>query len=421
MLRFPTRAQMSGEGRGIDLLATRRGRLVLFTVLYASEGAPIGFIWWALPTVLRSQGVDISNITALTAALALPWAFKFIWAPVVDAVRSPRWGLRAWIISAQLVMGFALLPLLVLDYHADLSLIVVFLIAHAFAAATQDVAIDALSISTVPPSERGSINGWMQAGMLTGRALLGGVGLVLARTIGEQGLILVLVAVIWSSLAVLLLAKIPAALAPSASQRFGELVEHIRAALLRRETWIGLAFAAIGGAGFEAVGAVAGPYLIDRGLGADTVGFFFAAVSVPCMVAGAIAGGALADRWGKIGAVQLFLLAIFTAIAVLAFSDVSTSQPSVVQTLAPLALVYVAIGLFTASSYALFMDLTDARIAATQFSAFMAMTNLCESWSAFAVGRMIVPLGYPMAFLAMGALSLLALPLLRALRGSTPA
>jgi hypothetical protein len=44
----------------------------------------------------------------------------------------------------------------------------------------------------------------------------------------------------------------------------------------------------------------------------------------------------------------------------------------------------VFIGLFTAASYALFMDLTDPKLGGTQFSAFMAATNGCESWSGWA-------------------------------------
>jgi len=57
------------------------------------------------------------------------------------------------------------------------------------------------------------------------------------------------------------------------------------------------------------------------------------------------------------------------------------------------------------------MDLTDARLGATQLSAAMSATNLCESWSAFAVGRLAGALGYGAAFSWMAAASLLALPL----------
>jgi hypothetical protein len=40
---------------------------VPFALLYLAEGAPIGFLWWALPTWLREQGLGVDRITGLTA------------------------------------------------------------------------------------------------------------------------------------------------------------------------------------------------------------------------------------------------------------------------------------------------------------------------------------------------------------------
>jgi hypothetical protein len=62
------------------------------------------------------------------------------------------------------------------------------------------------------------------------------------------------------------------------------------------------------------------------------------------------------------------------------------------------------------------MDLTNPRLGATQFSAFMAATNACESWSAWTAGAIGASFGYPHAFLTMCAVSLLGLPLLRRMR-----
>jgi hypothetical protein len=78
--------------------------------------------------------------------------------------------------------------------------------------------------------------------------------------------------------------------------------------------------------------------------------------------------------------------------------------------------MYLFVGQFTASSYAIFMDLTHPRVGATQFSAFMAATNACESWAVWSAGLIVASHGYPAAFLAMCAVSLLGLPLLRGLR-----
>ena len=125
------------------------------------------------------------------------------------------------------------------------------------------------------------------------------------------------------------------------------------------------------------------------------------------MAAGALVAGHLADRLGRRRAVVAFLVTIAATIAALAVV-LWTPWAETPALRVVLAALYVAIGAFTASTYALFMDLTDPQLGATQFSAYMGATNLCEVWAAYLVGRLIGHLGYPPAFLIMAAVSLLA-------------
>ena len=111
----------------------------------------------------------------------------------------------------------------------------------------------------------------------------------------------------------------------------------------------------------------------------------------------------------------VFLAGFVAVIVALAAADLGGGRHPLVL-MALLTAMYVFIGLFTAASYALFMDLTDPRLAGTQFSTFMAATNGCESWSALAGGRIAGSAGYPAAFLVMSVVSLLSLGLLGALR-----
>ncbi len=399
----------------MTVLSSRRGRALLFTALYFSEGAPIGFLWWALPARLRAAGVDLGTITTLTSLLVLPWIFKFLWSPLIDGIQTSRWSLRSWILAAQSVMGLALVPLLFLDPGADLRLVFPFLFLHAVAAATQDASVDALAIARVPEAERGAVNGWMQMGMLAGRSALGGGALMLERQIGQAGVVVLLLAIIWSSSALVVLSRLPASAAcgeGGISDRMRTLVPRIATALRSRMTWFGLLFALVGGADFEAVGGTAGPFLIDRGFSMEEVGRFFAFHSVLAMMVGAVLGGYLADRLGRREAVSAFLVLMAACIVLLAAIDAGLPNAHA-WLVALLTLLYLCIGLFTAASYALFMSITDPSLGATQFSAFMGATNGCESWSTFAAGRTIPVVGYPAAFVLMSAVSLLALPLLR--------
>jgi MFS family permease len=196
--------------------------------------------------------------------------------------------------------------------------------------------------------------------------------------------------------------------------RLRDFKRHLAGAGHSATMWWGLAFALTSAAVFEATGQLAGPFLIDRGVGVETIGLFFGVAVVAATLTGGLAGGFLADRRGHAPMCALFLTGVVVMVAGLALADRAGASAGVL--LAWLTGMYLFVGLFTAASYALFMDLTDPRLGGTQFSAFMSATNANESWSAWSGGRLAATFGYPSAFLLMSGVSLAALPILAILR-----
>ncbi|WP_221031639.1 MFS transporter [Actomonas aquatica] len=381
-----------------------------FALLYFSEGAPIGFLWWGLPTLLRQDDVAVERIAALTATLALPWTLKFLWAPLVDACRSSRWGFKHWAGAAQLGMGACLLPLIWIDPATHFGVWFGLLLTHAVCAATQDVAIDALAINAVESTERGSLNAAMQIGMLGGRSLFGGGAIVLVGWGGWPVLFGALLTAIWLSLLVLWRGVEEPPKAEGESRRFWTT---LRAGFSRRTTWLGLGFALIAGAGFETVGALAGPLLVDHAASSGTVATFFAFPVVIAMAIGGWVGGRWSDRGPRPVRAGIALVALTLAVLLVALA--AKSGASVPLLITTLVVVYLTIGAFTAISYALFMDLTDPALGATQFSTFMAATNGCEVWAVAAGGLLVGRLGYGPGFSLMALAGLLGLAVLWAL------
>lgn len=390
------------------------GRRYALALMYLSEGGPIGYLWWALPTKLRAADVPVEEVAGLAALLTVPWTFKFLWAPLVDVFRSSRFGVKPWIVGAQTAMAATLLPLAFLDLLTDYRWVVGFLLVHAFCAATQDAAIDAFAIRTVPPDQRGAATGWMQTGMLTGRAVFGGAALMLEARLGQPAVILALVGTILSTMGVVL------ALPDRGSGRS----EPVRESLVRvwqklvlvlglRATWIGIALAAVSGAGMEAAGALAGPLMVDIQFSQEEVGRFFAFPAVAAMALGALVGGRYVDRVRRTTGVKAAV--VLVAVVVVGVAG-AASAGSAWGVLVLLTLVYLLFGVLTASLYALLMDLTDPALGGTQFSTYMAAVNLCYVWSAAVAGQLAGAGGYALALSVMAALSLLTLPLLSLLR-----
>src|SRR5918994_964710 len=91
--------------------SSRRSRYRLLAVLYGSQFVPLAFILYAMPAVLRQQGVPLELI-GLLPLVGLVWVAKVAWAPLVDRFGSQRFGhYRLWLLAGQTVMVAGLLAL----------------------------------------------------------------------------------------------------------------------------------------------------------------------------------------------------------------------------------------------------------------------------------------------------------------------
>ena len=133
------------------LLESRRGRLTTFSLLYISEGIPLGFTLTTMATYMRQQGVGLAEIGLFTAALYGPWGFKWAWAPLIDLIRRAVRPHRTWIVASQSLMILTLSTALFFDLSTNFRLLIIMMVVHNIFAATQDVAIDALAVRVSPP------------------------------------------------------------------------------------------------------------------------------------------------------------------------------------------------------------------------------------------------------------------------------
>lgn len=402
----------------MDLLQHKKGRAFFVFTLYLSEGAPIGFIWWALPTILRDMKVDIASITSITALLVLPWVFKFLWAPLVDTFRSKKFGFKNWIFFSQLLMAVALVPLIFVSPVTHISVWIVSLLIHSLAAATQDVSIDAMVINSVVKEERGILNGYMQAGMLTGRSLFGGGALIMLPAMGLQFVMTMMIVCICITMLILLIVREPEYKEVSEG-RFKSLWNNLSLSFSKKNTWLVILFALTSAAAFEVAGGLAGPFLNDLNISKEQIGFFFFIPVVVSMLLGGLIGGFLSDHMSRKKSVSIFLLGFVFFVAVLGlsyhFEFISKPLPYFII----FSGMYLFVGMFTASSYALFMDQTNPKIGATQFSTYMAATNGCEAWAIWVAGKITGVWDYSAAFFIMCLVSLISLLFLKVIRSES--
>ena len=175
--------------------------LGLLLSLYLAQGLPAGFITQALPAILRQYDVSLTLI-GLVGFLLLPWALKFLWAPLVDAYYLPKVGQsRSWILPTQL--GAALLVCVVALFDptqfSDPAVLLPFfavLFCLNLLGATQDVATDGLAVRILSRGQRQWGNAIQVIGYRLGLIIGGGGLLLVLGTWGWQPVFLLMAALI---------------------------------------------------------------------------------------------------------------------------------------------------------------------------------------------------------------------------------
>lgn len=380
-----------------NILNTRRGRLLTFGTLYVAEGIPLGFTATVMAAYMRREGLDLTQIGAFVGMLYLPWAFKWAWAPLIDMFPLARFGGRkTWISGCLLMMILTLVVVALIDFNTQFQLLLVLVFIHNIFAATQDVAIDALAVNTLKDDERGTGNGFMFGGAYLGQGLGGGGALFVSGLFGFEAALayacLLLVCILVFTQFFVRDPAISATPAPASLNPVKEAIaamKHTGAELLNgmlrsgKGPMVGVLFALTPIGAMSLTNALGTTLQVDFGL----VDSDIAQISLYTTVLaafGCVIGGILGDRLGLRKMIAFFYALSAVPVLYLAIrwgADPALPAVSRVEFFA----VFMAAGLTTGFHYGItagvYMGLTNPAVAATQFTGFMALSNLTIAYT----------------------------------------
>lgn len=158
-----------------------------------SAGLPILLIFSSLSLWLHEAGVEKSTVTMFSWA-ALGYSFKFVWAPIVDALPLPLLSRllgrrRSWLLLAQCAVIASIISMAMLNPAngiQTLTWMAFAAVALGFSSATQDIVIDAYRIESADKELQAILSSTYIAGYRIAMLVAGALCLVLAQHWGSS-------------------------------------------------------------------------------------------------------------------------------------------------------------------------------------------------------------------------------------------
>jgi len=396
------------------------------------QGIPAGFSLTALTNYLTAEGVKSSQIGSFAAVVGLPWAFQFVWGPLIDRYQTSVMGRRKpWVLSAQCMAFLASLGLLfVHDPVAQIATLAWFFFSHSIFAAIQDASVDAMAITVIPAHERGRVNAFMRGGFLIGTGVGAAVFSHVLRSYGFFDtalvqsvclLILTLLTVfirerpgdqLWPSF---IIRPMPAQATPLAAEpiageepNFRWLFSELFKGLFSKRSL--LLFGSIVTA-YVSISLFLRAYnyhLIQKLGWADTsVSVLTGTYGMLVATAVALLGGYLADRIGPRR--LLIIVLVVLTIYLISFNALSASwaQREVAQV--GLVSLYFMDPSLSVAAMPILMAICRPGVEGSQFTTYMAFVNLSDIAGSFLAGQALTYFPAPILGLFAGGLTALAL------------
>lgn len=368
-----------------------------------TSGLPLYFLINLIPAWLRSEHIDLKTI-GLMALIGLPFTWKFIWSPVMDAVRLPFLGRRrGWMLVTQIGLLLALAAYAFLNPHQHLPVIIGLSAVVAFFSASQDIVLDAFRREILPDEELGLGNSIHVNAYRIAALVPGSLSLILADRM-PWGNVFIITALFMlpGLLMTLFLAKEPD-LPPAAPRTLVQtVVEPFQEFFSRKGTKqaaLVLLFIFLYKLGDSMATSLATPFYLDMGFSKTDIGLIAKNTGLwPAVIAGILGGiwmlklGINKALW-LFGVVQVVTILGFVWLAGFGRFDTITLTEQMMLA-GVIGAEAVGVGLGTAAFVSYMARETNPAFTATQLALFTSLSAVPRTFINATTGYLIEWLGY---------------------------
>jgi MFS transporter, PAT family, beta-lactamase induction signal transducer AmpG len=293
-------------------------RVMLILPLGFASGLPLLLTFSTLSAWFASVGVSRATIGAF-ALVGTPYAFKFLWSPLIDRLPPPIpiGRRRGWGLAIQLALIAATLALGACDPKLHVARMAALAILVAFLSASQDVVIDAYRVEILTADQQGPGAAMIQSGYRIAMLVSGAGALIIAARFGWFAAYATVAALLAVGMLVFIFGPepaIPVKAQPHApTGRLDAIREWLATAVVEpfadfmlRPRWIAIVIFIVGYKLGEALaGVMANPLYISLGFSLDQIAYVSKLVGFFATVAGALVGGVVATKLGVMRALIL--------------------------------------------------------------------------------------------------------------------
>ena len=160
-------------------------RVLMILPLGFASGLPLLLTFSTLSAWLATAGISRSAIGAFALA-GTPYAFKFVWSPLIDRLPPPLplGRRRGWGLAIQIALIAAVLALGLSDPRHHLARMGALAVIVAFLSASQDIVIDAYRVELLTFDQQGPGAGMIQTGYRLAMLAAGAGALLIADHFG---------------------------------------------------------------------------------------------------------------------------------------------------------------------------------------------------------------------------------------------
>jgi len=368
-------------------IENRRGmKYFLFGSLYFSEGLMIAITTVATLLYLRDKGVSIPITTLIVGIVNVPWMLKFVWGPVIDHFM--RFGRKTFIILGGVLSVSCMFLVSLVDPSVLLLPFTMLIFLSHVGIGFVDVATDAWAIDVSTDKDRGRINGSMFAGQYSAWAIGAALFPFIGSTYGYHYAYLI------NAVLILVILVFPFLVKETMRAEVKEKIVSLVVKEFQKKTVLLVALFSPLIFMNEGIMSYIMPIYMKDGLGISDVQIGIITMIFPVSMAiGSLIGGMVTDKIGKKSTLYVFigLNIIFTASLI--FTDAWWK----------LSIIYGIIGFLmgghSTASCALFMDVTNPQIAATQYGILTGIANVGLNGGGMITGTLAVALGFSRTFL----------------------